>query len=419
MNNNNRVVFHIDVNSAYLSWEAVYRLQRGETIDLRNIPAVVGGDPKTRHGIVLAKSIPAKKYKVQTGESIFTACKKCPNLTIVSPSYGLYMKSSNAMFDILKDYSPNIQRFSVDECFLDMTNMENIYEDPIKLAYKIKDRIYNELGFTVNIGVANNKLLAKIASDLKKPNMVHTLFPKEIEKKLWPLPIESLYMVGAATAPKLKRIGILTIGDLAKADLTYIKYKLKSHGEMIWNYANGIEMSDVRMENYIKRRGIGNSTTISFDVEDRYTAHMILLSITEMVAMRLRNVGYSCKVISVKIKTNEFIRYSHQRKLFSETDCTNDIYSVVKKLFNAMWKGEPIRHLGVRVSEISECKDYQKTFFDDNNFEKNKALDKAIDDIRFRFGKHAVIRSTFINSKIKPLTGGVGEDHYPMMSSLL
>lgn len=417
--NNNKVIFHIDVNSAYLSWEAVYRLQHGGKVDLRKVPAVVGGDPKTRHGIVLAKSIPAKKYGIKTGETLYTSCRKCPNLTIVPPRYELYMKCSNALFDILRTYSPKAQRFSVDECFIDMTNMEHIYGDPVKLAYNIKNRIHKELGFTVNIGISKNKLLAKVASDFKKPNMVHTLFPKEIEEKMWPMPIENLYMVGAATAPKLKRIGILTIGDLAKADLTYIKHKLKSHGETIWNYANGIEISNVRMENYVKRRGLGNSTTIPFDVKDRDTAHMILLSITEMVAMRLRNIGCSCKVVSVKIKTNEFIRYSHQRKLFSETDCTNRIYSVAKELFNEIWKGEPIRHIGVRASEISETKDYQRTFFDDENLEKNKALDKAIDDIRFRFGKDAVIRSTFLNTKIKPLTGGIGEEDYPMMSSLL
>lgn len=417
--NINRVIFHVDVNSAYLSWEAVYRLQHGENVDLREIPAVIGGDPKTRHGIVLARSIPAKKYGIKTGQSLYSAFQKCPNLTIISPSYELYLKCSRAMVNILKEYSPCVQVFSVDECFLDFTNLENLYGNPIDLAHKIKDRIHKELGFTVNIGISNNKLLAKMASDLKKPNMVHSLFPNEIEKKMWPLPIENLYMVGHATAPKLKKMGIFTIGDLAKSDINLIKHKFKKHGEMIFNYANGTEVSDVRMENYIKRRGVGNSTTISFDVEDRNTAHMILLSITEMVAMRLRSMGYSCRVVSVKIKTNEFIRYSHQRKLFSETDCTNKIYSVVKELFNEVWKGEPIRHLGVRVSEISENTDYQKTFFDDRSLEKNRALDKTIDDIRLRFGKHSLVRSTFLNSRIKPMIGGVGEDHYPMMSSIL
>ncbi len=388
-------------------------------MDLREIPSVVGGDPKTRHGIVLTKSIPAKKYGIKTGETLHSACGKCPDLTIVSPSYGLYSKCSDAMVNLLKDYCPTIQRFSVDECFLDFSDVKNLYGDPVATAYKIKDKIKNELGFTVSIGISNIKLLAKMGSDLKKPDAVTTLFPKEIKEKMWTLPIEDLYMVGHATAPKLKRIGIFTIGDLAKADFTYIKYKFKSHGEMIWNYANGIESSDVRMDNYVKRRGLGNSTTISFDVEDRYTAHIILLSLTEMTTMRLRHMNRSCQVISVKIKTNNFMKYSHQRKLFSETNCTNEIYEVIKDLFNEAWKGEPIRHLGVRLSEITENTNYQKTFFDNENQEKYKALDRTIDDIRFRFGKNSIMRSIFLNTKIKPLTGGVGEDHYPIMSSIL
>ncbi len=419
MINNEQVIFHIDVNSAFLSWEAVHRLQHGANIDLRDIPSVVGGDPKTRHGIVLAKSIPAKKYGIKTGETLHAACSKCPDLTIVAPSYGLYSKCSDAMAKLLMEYSPNIQRFSVDECFLNFTGNNKLHGDHEAAAHKIREHIKKELGFTVSIGVSNNKLLAKMGSDLKKPDAVTTLFPKEIREKMWTRPVEDLYMVGPATAPKLKRIGIFTIGDLAKADLTYIKYKLKSHGVMIWNYANGIETSDVREENFIERRGVGNSTTISFDVEDKYTAHMILLSLTEMVSLRLRDMGCSCRVVSVKIKTDEFKRYSHQRKLFSETDCTKEIYKVVKELFNEAWQGEPIRHLSVRLSEISENNSYQKTLFDDRNLEKNRALDKTIDEIRFRFGKNSVMRSVFLNTRIKPLTGGSGDGHHPIMSSIL
>lgn len=259
----NRIVFHIDVNSAYLSWEAVYRLQQGEKQDLRGIPSVVGGDPKTRHGIVLAKSIPAKKFKVKTGETLYSACQKCPNLTIISPSYGLYMKCSNALVSILKEYSSTVQRSSIDECFLDYTSMNKLMGSPMEAAHTIKDRIYKELGFTVNIGISTNKLLAKMASDFTKPNRVHTLFPHEVKSKMWPLPIEDLYMVGRATAPKLHKLGIYSIGDLATADIDLIKYRLKSHGIMIWNYANGLESSNVRVHNYIDRKGVGNSTKYS------------------------------------------------------------------------------------------------------------------------------------------------------------
>ncbi len=414
-----KVIFHIDVNSAYLSWEAVYRLQHGEKQDLREIPSVVGGDPKTRHGIVLAKSIPAKKFKVQTGESLYTACQKCPNLTIISPSYGLYMKCSNALVSILKEYSSKVQRYSVDECFLDYTSMNVLLGSPIEAAHKIKDRIYKELGFTVNIGISTNKLLAKMASDLKKPNRVHTLFPNEIKSKMWTLPVEDLYMVGRATAPKLHKMGIYSIGDLATADVDLIRYRLKSHGVMIWNYANGFEASKVRVNNYIHRKGVGNSTTIAYDVTDVENALMILLSLTEMVAMRLRNMGSLCRVVSVSIKTKDLKKYSHQRKLFSPTDSTNDIYIVVKKLFEEAWQNEPIRHLGVRISEICTDEFYQTSIFDGPNLERKRSLDSAIDDIRLKYGLKSIGRGSFVNSGIKPIIGGVGADDYPMMSSIL
>lgn len=415
---NDRIIFHIDVNSAYLSWEAVYRLQHGEKQDLREIPSVVGGNPETRHGIILAKSIPAKKYKIQTGETLHAALQKCPNLTIVKSTYELYMKCSNAMVEVLKEYTPNIQRFSVDECFLDFSNMDELHGDPVELAYKMKDRIHKELGFTVNIGVSNNKLLAKVASDLKKPNRVHTLFPHEIQEKMWPLPIRDLFMVGASTEAKLKKIGIMTIGDLAQADYNLIKYRLKSHGVMVWKYANGIEDSSVRISNYMVMKGLGNSTTISFDVVNRGTAHLILLSLVEMTAMRLRDSENMCTVVAVKIKSHEFERCSHQRKLYAATDCTKEIHKIVKELFNEAWDGTPIRHLGIRFTGLVPNENYQTSLFDDRNKEKLRILDSTIDDIRMKFGSRLITRASFINSGIRGMTGGVAED-YPLMTSML
>ncbi|PAB61152.1 DNA polymerase Y family protein [Anaeromicrobium sediminis] len=415
----NRTIFHIDVNSAYLSWEAVHRLQHGYGIDLRRIPSVVGGDPKTRHGIILAKSIPAKKYKIKTGETLHSALQKCPSLTIIAPSYGLYMKCSNAMVEILKEYSPNIQRYSVDECFLDYTGMERHFGEPETAAYMIKDRIENELGFTVNIGISTNKLLAKMASDFTKPNRVHTLYHEEIPSKMWPLPVEDLFMVGRATAPKLHKLGICTIGQLANYSLEHIKYILKSHGEMIWKYANGIEDSKVRISNYENMKGIGNSTTVAFDVEDKRTAYMILLGLTETVSMRLRDAKSCCRVIAVEIKNTNFTRYTHQKKLFSPTDTTKHIYTVVKSLFDEAWKGESIRHLGVRVSTLSSNQFSQLSLFDEKDIEKRKALDNTIDSIRSNFGSKSIIRASFLHSGVKPLIGGVGAEDYPMMSSIL
>lgn len=414
-----RIIFHIDVNSAYLSWEAVHRLQRGDSLDLRTVPSVVGGDPVTRHGIILAKSIPAKKFDIKTGESVFSAKAKCPELIIVSPNYGLYMQCSKAFGDILREYSPLIEQYSIDEYFVDFSNMHKLYPDPIEAAYMIKDRINNELGFTVNVGISTNKILAKMASELKKPDKVHTIFPNEIAKKMWILPIEELFMVGRATAKKLRSRAINTIGDLANYDPKIVKLFLKSHGMLVWNYANGIEESLVRENRRPLIKGIGNSTTISFDVVDQMTAHLVLLSLTETVAARLRQAGYCARLVSVSLRTNEFYSCTHQRKIVSAIDCTNAIHEIACELFDELWKGEPIRHLGIRVSELCQNSFRQLSLFE-KDYEKQRTVDKAVDSIRARFGNGSVFRSAFLNSRVRFATGGtVDDEEFPMMTSQL
>jgi len=414
-----RIIFHIDVNSAYLSWAAVDKLQHGDPLDLRTVPSVVGGDPETRHGIVLTKSIPAKKYDIQTGETLYSAKAKCPELIIVPPNYGLYMQCSRAFGDILREYSPLVEQYSIDEYFMDFTNMEKMFADPVGTAYKIKDRIKEELGFTVNVGISTNKILAKMASELKKPDKVHTIFPHEVSDKMWPLPIEELFMVGRATAKKLRSRAIYTIGDLAKADLNRIKLFLKSHGVLVWNYANGNDYSLVRENHRPMIKGIGNSTTIPFDVEDATTAHLVLLSLTETVASRLRQTGYCARLVSVSLRTNEFYSCSHQRKIASAIDCTNAIHEIAAELFDALWKGEPVRHLGVRVSELCNNDFLQLSLFE-KDYEKQRAVDRTTDLLRERFGMDAVFRSSFLNSGVQFRSGGtVDDEEYPMMSSLL
>ena len=414
-----RIIFHIDVNSAYLSWEAVHRLQHGDPLDLRTVPSVVGGDPVTRHGIVLTKSIPAKKFNIQTGESIFSASAKCPDLIIVRPNYSLYMQCSKAFANILRQFSPLIEQYSIDEYFVDFSNMERLYKDPVEAAYTIKDRIKSELGFTVNVGISTNKILAKMASELKKPDKVHTIFPDEISAKMWVLPIEELFMVGRATAKKLRSRAISTIGDLANYDPRIIKLFLKSHGMLVWNYANGIEGSPVRENRRPLIKGIGNSTTISSDVKDKETAHLVLLSLTETVATRLRQSGYCARLVSVSLRTNEFYNCSHQRKIFSAIDCTNAIHEIACELFDELWKGEPVRHLGVRVSELCQ-NDFRQISLFEKDHEKQRTVDQTVDSIRERFGNGSVFRSSFLNSGVRFSSGGTIDDEaYPMMSSLL
>ena len=412
-----RIIMHIDVNSAYLSWEAAYRLQHGATLDLRAIPSVVGGDEASRHGIVLAKSIPAKQYQVHTGEALYAVRQRCPGIVVVPPHYDLYMMSSAALLNLLEEYTPKIQVFSIDECFIDFSHMERLYSDPVEAAHLIKERIKSELGFTVNIGISSSKLLAKIAGDLEKPDKVHTLFPKEIPEKMWPLPVEDLYMVGRATAPKLHKLNIHTIGDLAHTDIALLLSKFKSWGRLLWEFANGIESSGVG-EGSIPVKGIGNSTTISFDVDTREEAHRVLLSLTEMVCMRLRRAGFCAQLVAVSLRTNEFIHFGRQRKFAMATDCTADIYNYACILFDEIWRGQPIRHLGVRVSELCGSDYLQLSLLQPYN-EKKKRLDSALDEIRIKYGASSVMRSCFIASGLKPIAGGVGEEDYQMMSSLL
>lgn len=412
---NNRIVMHIDVNSAYLSWTAVDLLENGYGLDIRTVPAVIAGDPENRQGIILAKSIPAKKYNIKTGMSLFETKKICTELKVFPPNYDLYLKCSEAMYSILKEYSPIIQRYSVDECFLDYTDSINILGDPIETAYIIKSRIKKELGFTVNIGIGHNKLCAKMAGELKKPDMVHTLLnEEEIQRKLWPLDVKELFMVGRATEKKLKSINIKTIGDLANADIVILKRILKSHGVLIKNYAMGCDYERVIHNSEIIQKGMGNSMTIKYDVTEAEEAKKYLLALTDRVTMRLRKQGCKASLISVFIKTSGFIRYSHQLKLPFFTDDTTTIYEYICKLFDEVWRKEPIRHLGVGVSDFSHGKQYQLTIFDSNRL-KEESINQTVDSIRAKYGQLAIFRGAFVNTDLKPMEGGVNDGNYLMM----
>lgn len=391
-----KVIFHIDVNSAFLSWEAVYRLQRGETLDLREIPSAVGGDREKRRGVILAKSLPAKKYGVKTGESIAEALRKCPELTVVPGNHALYERCSKAFMDILREYTPDVEQYSIDEAFLDMTGTEALFGPPLEVAHVIKDRIRNELGFTVNVGISTNKLLAKMASDFKKPDLVHTLFPEEIEKKMWPLPVGELFGVGRATVRELSKLGIRTIGELAHYDPLVLGQHLKKQGEFIWRLANGTDSSLVESEP-AANKGYGNSTTIAFDVTDAGTAKVVLLGLAETVASRLRKHRVKAEVISVGIRTHELQHYSHQTVLDSPTNITQELYTAAARLFDEVWDGTPIRQLGIQTGRLSEQNAVrQLQLFDNTDYEKLERLDSAVDKIRKRFGNDAIKRASFV-----------------------
>lgn len=415
-----RIIFHVDVNSAYLSWTAAYRLQQGHTLDIRTIPCVIGGDELSRHGIVLAKSIPAKKYGIRTGNPLRTALEQCPDLMIVPPDYALYSTASKAMVAILREYTPKVQQFSVDECFLDYTNMENLFGTPLEAAHTIKNRIRDELGFTISVGISTNKLLAKMASDFAGPDMIHTLWKNEIPDKMWPLPVSDLFMVGRQTTRKLHRLGVRTIGDLARTPLDTLTYHFKSFGIMIHQFANGVDAATVKSSNFEVVKGIGNSTTVRFDVTDPDQAYLVLLSLCESVGMRLRHKDFCTGLVAVSIVTNAFDYMSHQRKLAVATDSTTYIHSITKELFDELWDHKtPIRKLGVRVTDLQDNTYFQQSLLVNFDFEKQKKIDTFVDELRCRYGKGSIQRASFIHSGLSPITGGIGEDGYPVMTSVL
>ena len=387
-----KVFFHIDVNSAFLSWTAIRLLAEGETVDIRTIPAAIGGDMSKRRGVILAKSIPAKAFQVTTGEPITDALKKCPTLRIIQPDHKYYHECSHQMLALLENYSPDIRPYSIDECFMTYVPFKNSGETPESAANHIREHIRNALGFTVNIGISTNKLLAKMASDFKKPDLVHTLFPEEVPQKMWPLPVRDLFMVGRSSARTLELLGIRTIGDLAHTDPAILTSHLKPHGQTIWEYANGLEYTPIDTRRHIAK-GIGNSTTLSSDVTETAAARKVLLSLAESVSGRLRKAGQCAGMVNVEIKYNDFSTISHQMQLLTPSQNANTLYKYACRLFDEAWNGQPIRLLGIRTSKLSDADAIQMNLFDTVEDKKLQKLDKALDDIRKKYGADAVVLS--------------------------
>lgn len=396
-----RVIFHVDVNSAFLSWSAVNEVKKGGD-DLRLVASVVSGSPEKRTSVVLAKSIPAKAYKINTGEPISMALRKCPNLKITPPDFSLYSEYSKAFKDICRQYSPSVEEFSIDECFLDMSGMEHLYPDIIKTAYELKDRIKNELGFTVNVGVGSNKLLAKMASDFEKPDKVHTLFDDEIEEKMWPLPVRDLLFLGKASAQKLESLYIRTIGDLAHSDINVIKSMLGNKaGEQMHSFANGIDNSPVESKQR-QVKSYGHSITVDEDVTDFASADRLLLALSDAAASRMRADGARAYNVCVTIRDNHFKTKTHQRQSEFPTDITKDIYDVSKELLREAWNGKsPLRLIGVSLGDITKESGEQLSLFGSNNDEldKKRNLDAAVDSIRNKFGDSKILLGSTINTR--------------------
>ena len=392
-------ILHIDVNNAFLSWTAVEMLKNGSKIDIRNIPAIIGGDETKRSGIVLAKSMKAKECGIKTAETIYQAKIKCPNIKIFSSDFSIYRKYSNQLYELLLQYTDKIERFSIDECFLDMTRY--LMKDTlIHKAQEISKRVKEELGFTVNIGVAHNKLLAKMASDFTKPDRIHTLLSQEeIESKMWPLPVSELFMLGKKTVPKLYNMQIKTIGELAKTDPKILTKKFGKHGLQMWEYANGIDKSEVHYQEE-KPKGIGNSITLPENITEIEKLQQILLALTEQVTYRLRRHQLLAKTVSVQLRTKNFEDTSHQGKLKEATSSTKEIYEKAKELLNQMFnQSMSIRLIGVRVDNLVDKEQLQLSLFHDKSNEKQEKLDKVIDSLKNKYGYNKITRAGKMNTE--------------------
>lgn len=406
------LIYHIDVNSAFLSWEAAELLRQDpDAPDIRSFPSVIGGSEKTRHGIVLAKSPSAAALGVCTGEPLAQARRKCPDLKIYAPHYSIYVERSRQFMALLKEYAPSVDTYSIDEAFCDMTGTSSLYGNPVDFAHRLKDEIHTRLGFTVNIGISSNRLLAKTASDFEKPDKVHTLFPSEMEEKFWPLPIEDLFFVGKSTALRLRSLGITTIGQLAKSNHAMILSVFKSHGDTIWNYANGIESTPLS-HNDTASKGFGNSLTLQYDVTDAAVAKHVLLSLCETVGARIRAAGAYVSVVQVQIVDNDFRHTSRQVTLASSTNVTEKLYTCACELFDRLWDHRPIRLLGVSTGKATQEQYEQYDLFDMQKNEKLSRLNVAVDAIRSRYGEDSIKRACFIEADdaappLSHMTGGM------------
>lgn len=387
-----RKILHVDVNNAFLSWTAVEMLKNGAEVDIRTIPAIIGGDEEKRKGIVLAKSTPAKKYGIQTAEPIYFAKQKCPNLQIYQSNFKVYHQYSNSLYQLLCEYTDKIERFSIDECFLDVTEYIPKGKTQLQIAYEIHNRVKQELGFTVNIGVASNKLLAKMASDFTKPDKVHTLYQEEIPTKMWNLPVSELFMVGKRSLPKLERLGIKTIGDLAAKKQQEMINLFGKFGKTIWEYANGIDLSEVNAKQE-QPKCIGNSATLPEDLSNIEKIQQVLLALTEQTTYRLRKHNLLASTIGVQIKNKDFKSYSHQKTLTTPTNSTKMIYETAKEILKECYHGEPIRLIGIRVDKLVEEAIQQISMFDTPKNEKQQKLDSALDKLKEKYGYHSVTRA--------------------------
>lgn len=386
-----RIILHIDVNSAFLSWSALKLLEEGYSKDIRNEISVIAGNPKKRHGVIVAASIPAKKIGIKPPINLYEARKKYNDLIVVTPDYEYYYKKSKELIDYLKSLFTDIQQYSIDECFIDYTSFKKLYGNEVDFAYKLKDEIYKRFKFTVNIGIGNNKLCAKMASDFEKPNKVHTLYYYEFKDKVWNMDISNLFMAGKASCKKLRELNINTIGELANSDLNMLIRNLKSQGKLLYEYANGIDDSPLDIDRYDERKGIGFSRTLEYDMENVEEIYKYLYDFSKKISEKLREKSVYANTLVITIRNSSFKTYNHQQKFFNGINLTDDIYQKSKDLFIQTWDKEPIRLIGLRVTDFTDSNSFQLSIFDENIKEKeDEKIQNIIDKINKDYGKEVI-----------------------------
>lgn len=394
-----RIILHIDVNNAFLSWTAVYLLKTGFKKDIRKEYAVIGGNEQLRKGVVLAKSDLAKRCGITTGEPLFQARKKCPYLKVYPTNHKIYRYYSNLMYQYLKQYTPDIERYSIDECFLDYTKSKMLFGEPINVAQKIKNDIKKLFGFTVNIGIGPNKLCAKMASDFEKPDKIHTLYYHEIETKLWPLPVSDLFMIGKQTTKKLHELKINTVFELAHSDINFLYSHFKSAAQTMWNYANGIDNSIVESTKK-DPKSISMTTVLPYDYQKKEELLFVIKKLSMEVGRKLRKQNKYANMLVINIKYKDFSKISKQQKTKQSINSDDDIYREASQIFCALWNLEKVRSLTVGVGDLDSQKKIQLSIFEYQNYQPiDSNLQELMSVINQKYGENKIVYGNLLKKE--------------------
>ena len=398
-----RIIFHIDQNCYFASVEMISRPE------LRDVPMAVAGDAKLRHGIILAKNEPAKKYGIKTAEAIWQAEAKCPNLVLVDAHHEKYEFYSKKLREMYSEYTDRVEPFGLDECWLDMTSVVNDYAEAEEVALEIRNRVKEEFKLTCSVGISFNKVFAKLGSDYKKPDATTVFSDTDWKDKIWPLPVSDLLFVGKHTTERLSKINVKTIGDLAQTDGEFISRYLGKAGVVLWEYANGLDDAPVAESGY-KRipKSVGNSTTTAEDMTSDRQIEKTLHMLSESVAMRLRKHSLKGSVVQITVRDCDLGIYEKQRILYRATDDAKEIYTAAKELFKESYDwNKGVRSIGVRCTKLvrSDSGEQLSLFTEVQASERDNKLNKAIDDINRRYGKSVVksaAEADSSNCKCKP-----------------